>query len=161
MSTEEVRFFDVRVIDIVFLVLHIQGIFERIISATEISGFFERTAKTISAKVINPALVFLIPTMIVEIEVVGLINAATIGDDFARRGSSSSGGGSSGDSNGGSSGSVYRYGVIVDAVASRRTRHPVASACVARRRGYHGRVVITVGINIGGRRTLRRLLMTR
>lgn len=145
-------------IDVVSLVLHIRGIFERTISATEISGLFERTTKTISAKIINPTLVFLIPTMIVEIDVVGLINAATIGDDSAGCGCSS-GGGSGGHSNGGSVGSGY--GIIVDAVASRRTCHPVAGARITRRGGYHGRVIIAVGVDIGGRRTLRCLLMTR
>ncbi|CAL1684644.1 unnamed protein product [Lasius platythorax] len=100
--------------------------------------------------------------MIVEIDVVGLVNAAAIVDvSPGCGGSSGGGGGRSGDSDGGSGGSVRGYGVIVDAVASRRTRHPVAGARVARRRRYHGRVVIAVGIDIGGRRTLRRLLMTR
>jgi len=96
--------------------------------------------------------------MIVEIDVVGLINAATIGDDSAGCGCSS-GGGSGGHSNGGSVGSGY--GIIVDAVASRRTCHPVAGARITRRGGYHGRVIIAVGVDIGGRRTLRCLLMTR
>lgn len=148
-------------IDVISYVFHIRGILESTISATEIPGLLERTAKTVRAKVIDPALVFLVPTMIVEIDVVGLINAATIGDVSAGCGSSSGAGGSSGDSDGGSGGSVRGYGVIVDVVASRRTRHPVASARVARRCGYHGRVVIAIGIDIGGRGTLWRLLMTR
>ncbi|KYM82492.1 hypothetical protein ALC53_06982, partial [Atta colombica] len=62
---------------------------------------------------------------------------------------------------GGSGGDVYRYDVIADIVASRGARHPVAGARVACCRGYHGCVVITVGVDVGGRRTLRRLLMTR
>lgn len=85
--------------------------------------------------------------MTVRIDVVESVKATTIGDRGGR-----------GDR--GSSGDVYGYDVIADIVASRRARHPVAGARVTRR-GYHGRVVIAVGVDVGGRRTLRCLLMTR
>jgi len=109
--------------------------------------------------------------MIVRIDVTDCksIKAATISDrggsggGGGRSGGGGGGGGSSGDGGdvGGSGGDVYRYDVIADIVASRGARHPVAGARVACRRGYHGCVVITVGVDVGGRRTLRRLLMTR
>jgi len=125
--------------------LHIFGHLARITSATKVSGIFERTVEAVRAEITESALVSLIQ-MTVRIDVTESVKAATIGD----RGGI-----------GGSGGDVYGYDVIADIVASRGACHPVAGARVACRRGYHGRVIIAVGIDVSGRRTLRRLLMTR
>jgi len=118
--------------------------------ATKVSGIFQRTIEAVRAEVTESAFISLIP-MIVRIDVIESIEAATI----SNRGIGGGGGG------GGGSGDVYGYDVIADIVASRGARHPVAGARVARRRGYHGRIIVAVGVDVGGRRTLRRLLMTR
>lgn len=129
--------------------LHTFGHLARTTSATKVSGIFERTVEAVRAEITESALVSLIPTT-VRIDVTESVKAATISD----RGGSGGIGGSCGD--------VYGYDVIADIVASRGARHPVAGARIACRRGYHGRVVIAVGVDVGGRRTcLRRLLMTR
>ncbi|KYM95204.1 hypothetical protein ALC62_14114, partial [Cyphomyrmex costatus] len=122
---------------------------ERQLRSLDSLTIFERTVEAVRAEATEFAisqLVSLIP-MAVRIDVMTTtcksIKAATISD------------------RGGSGGDVYGYDVITDIVASRGTRHPVAGARIACCRGYHGRVVITVSVDVGGRRTLRRLLMTR
>lgn len=127
--------------------LYILGNLARTTSAAKVSGIFQRTIEAVRAEITESTLVSLIP-MIVRIDVIETVKAATISD----RGYSSGIGGSGGD--------VYGYDVIADIVASRGACHPVAGARVACRRGYHGRVVIAVGVDVGGRRTLWCLLMT-
>jgi len=128
--------------------LHVFSYLARTTSVTKVSGILDRAIEAVRAEVTESALVSLIP-MIVRIDVIKSVKAATISNCGGSGGVGSSGG------------DVCGYDVIADIVASRGARHPVASARVARRRGYHGRVVIAVGVDVSGRRTLRRLLMTR
>lgn len=125
--------------------LYILESFARTTSATKVSGIFERTVEAVRAEITESAFVSLIP-VIVRTDVES-VKTTTIGNRGGR-----------GDGIG--RGDVYGYDVIADIVASRGARHPVARARVTRR-GYHGRVVIAVGVDVGGRWTLRCLLMTR
>lgn len=152
-STEALRFFDVgrEVSDVLVLRRVLFGVLGGATNATEV--FLERTVKATGAEVTNLVPVPLVPRAVgIMIEVV---NVATIDHGSAISGGENGGGGDVVGCG------VYGHSVIVDIVASRRARHPIAGARVARGRGYHRRVIIAVGVDVGSGRSLRRLLMAR